>query len=129
MQLIDAAVMPLLQRPPVRRRNPQGRVAKRLNSTSVQDTSNSAHASEDQQAPAASSINGGSSPGHDGSSRACYQNGHRSPLAVSVSEEFGSECDGEEEWELGPRRIAPAVESLAVLARNNPQNRYSKCSS
>ncbi len=118
VKLIDAAVPPLLQRPPLQAlslpppRNADGASGGNVSSSESGEDSARGHSERRQH-----QARGGSDS--DAGAPEAEQNGRpRSAGSAGVCER-----GGEEEWGAGPQRIAPAVEAIAMLARNNPKNR------
>lgn len=124
VKLIDAAVPPLLQRPPLQAGPPpshgihSGAGSEHDGRGMVNHSSVAAGVAAmgsqqrllDSGAPG-QAVGGGA----DGEGREARQNG----LAGGGRGEGGTG----DEWGPGPQRIAPAVEAIAMLARNNPKNR------
>jgi hypothetical protein len=116
VKLIDAAVVSLMSMRRSDLGNPSSlafdRVPTKKASSALDDSSAHFHGS-----------GGESGCRNDGGAVQSRLSAHRSLPGHGTSLE--SKASDDDEWCLGPRRIAPAVESLAVLARNNSENRYS----
>ena len=118
VKLIDAAVPPLLQRPPLQTLSPPPpRPADSAGGSNVSSSESGADFARDHSERRQRQAWGGS--GSDAEARKAEQNGR--PRSAGS----GGVCDRweEDEWGPGPQRIAPAVEAIAMLARNNPRNR------